>query len=99
MCTFLAINSENVVFILQVDEWKKKYPDDYFYLRPMTSTLTTMDIKAMDMSAPAYENDVRYRVLRMTHKSPEKNFLFVHQTKAQRYLLKRYSRISALFTH
>ena len=80
---------DDFVFILQVDEWKKKYPDDYFYLRPMTSMLKPTDINSLDMAAPAYEDDVQHRVLRMTHKNPEKNFLFVHQTKAQRHLLKR----------
>ena len=50
----------------------------------------------MDMAAPAYEDDVQHRVLRMTHKNPEKNFLFVHQTKAQRHLLQRYNKASPL---
>ena len=47
------------------------------------------EVDDTDVTESQYEDDVRYRVLRMSHKDLEKNFLFVHQTKAQLHLLKR----------
>lgn len=79
------MDEKNVLCMVQ--EWQKKYPADFNYYRPKTAEDDVVDIEDND------EDDVAFQIPCLNKKKLKSSLLFIHQSAAQRLLLKRYNNL------
>lgn len=78
-------NMDEMNVVKMVDNWKKKWPGDFFYYRPKTS-----EDDVINHQNPDNEEDLIFHIPNVRNKQLASSLLFIHLSEGQRELLRRY---------
>ena len=83
-------NSATLILIFQVEGWKEKREQDFFYFRPATQVTEADDDSQYEiMYSTEEEDDILYSCPQSEHSEPT-SLLFIHQSNEQLHILKWY---------